>query len=312
VSVVCPVYDEEDGIEEFHDRCTQAMRAVYPPVAFELVYVDDGSTDRSLAILRKLAERDGHCRVLGLSRNFGHQIAITSGIDAATGDAVVVLDADLQDPPEVISDMVARWREGYKVVYGVRTRRDGESRFKLVTAKWFYRLLDRLSDTPLGGTGGLPSCSGMVLSSSEEARQSRTTRRGGPRLVVRFADLLADYFKCTHTQPWMPQWMCGRWNVTCRIPATNWWNVNCTNCDVKPVVKMATRQFVNVAAPVMMNCFAPGEVKDVWAQLSPPRTSGTATSAPTTPCVRSRKLPRLTHCTKCPVLVVPAPVEWPQ
>lgn len=154
VSVVCPVFNEEDGIEEFHDRCTEAMRSIDPPVEFELVYVNDGSTDRSGAILRKLAERDERCRMVELSRNFGHQIAITSGIDMASGDAVVVIDADLQDPPEVVADMIAHWRDGHKVVYGLRTWRDGESRFKLFTAKWFYRLLNRLSDTPLVADSG--------------------------------------------------------------------------------------------------------------------------------------------------------------
>lgn len=149
VSVVCPVYNEEGGIEEFHRRTTAAMRAIEPPVEHEIVYINDGSTDRSLSILRKLAEEDPACRIISLSRNFGHQLAITCGIDVARGDAVVVIDSDLQDPPEIIGDMVARWREGTKVVYGVRTHRTGESRFKLLTAKWFYRLLNRLSDTPL-------------------------------------------------------------------------------------------------------------------------------------------------------------------
>lgn len=149
VSVVCPVYNEQDGIQAFHERTSAALHAVVPPVRYEVVYVDDGSTDRSMALLSKLAERDSFVRVLGLSRNFGHQAAITSGIDFAKGDAVVVIDTDLQDPPEVIGEMVARWREGFKVVYGVRCLRRGESSFKLLTAKLFYRLLNRLSDTPL-------------------------------------------------------------------------------------------------------------------------------------------------------------------
>jgi polyisoprenyl-phosphate glycosyltransferase len=149
VSVVAPVYNEVDGVAEFYDRATKAMEAIEPAVRHELVFVNDGSSDGSLDILRKLAATDRRVRVVDLSRNFGHQIAITSGIDHARGDAVVVIDADLQDPPEVIAEMVARWREGGKVVYGVRTQRAGENRFKLWTAKWFYRLLNRLSDTPL-------------------------------------------------------------------------------------------------------------------------------------------------------------------
>jgi polyisoprenyl-phosphate glycosyltransferase len=149
VSVVAPVFNEEEGLAEFYDQTTKAMEAIAPPVRHELVFVNDGSSDGSLGILRKLAEADRRVRVIDLSRNFGHQIAITSGIDNAAGDAVVIIDADLQDPPSVIAEMVARWREGFKVVYGVRSQRAGENRLKLWTAKWFYRLLNRLSDTPL-------------------------------------------------------------------------------------------------------------------------------------------------------------------
>ncbi|MDQ1444666.1 MAG: polyisoprenyl-phosphate glycosyltransferase [Acidimicrobiaceae bacterium] len=149
VSVVAPVFNEEDGIAEFYERTTNAMEAITPPVRHELVFVNDGSVDGSLDVLRKIASTDRRARVVDLSRNFGHQLAITSGIDNATGDAVVVIDADLQDPPEVIADMVQKWRDGFKVVYGVRTQRAGENRFKLWTAKTFYRVLNRLSDTPL-------------------------------------------------------------------------------------------------------------------------------------------------------------------
>jgi dolichol-phosphate mannosyltransferase len=149
VSVVAPVFNEEDGIAEFYDRTTRAMEAIIPRVRHELVFVNDGSSDASLDILRKIAATDRRARIIDLSRNFGHQLAITSGIDNASGDAVVVIDADLQDPPEVIAEMVQKWRDGFKVVYGVRTQRAGENRFKLWTAKVFYRTLNRLSDTPL-------------------------------------------------------------------------------------------------------------------------------------------------------------------
>lgn len=149
VSVVAPVLDEELVVEEFYERTTAAMEAIAPPVGHEIVFVDDGSTDRTPEVLAKLAARDPRVRVLALSRNFGHQLALTAGLDHAAGDAVVAIDADLQDPPEVIARLVERWREGYKVVYGVRTRREGERRFKLLTAKAFYRVLHRLSDTPL-------------------------------------------------------------------------------------------------------------------------------------------------------------------
>lgn len=149
ISVVCPVHCEEEGLREFYDRTTAAMEAIEPPVSHELIFVNDGSTDDSLSIMRKLCEEDPRVKVIDLSRNFGHQLAITSGMDHAHGDAVVVIDADLQDPPEVIAEMVAKWEDGFKVVYGLREAREGESRLKLLTARWFYRLVNRISDTNL-------------------------------------------------------------------------------------------------------------------------------------------------------------------
>jgi dolichol-phosphate mannosyltransferase len=148
LSVVCPVYFDEDGIAELYQRLSAAVLAISPPVDHELVFVNDGSTDASLERLKALTT-DPRVRVIDLSRNFGHQLAITAGMDHARGDAVVVIDSDLQDPPEVIADMVEKWREGYRVVYGVRTHRSGETRWKLFTAKTFYRLVNRLSDTAL-------------------------------------------------------------------------------------------------------------------------------------------------------------------
>lgn len=129
-----------------HERLVEALSAI-DSVSFELVYVDDGSSDGTAAILEGLQADDDRVRVLRLSRNFGHQIAITAGIEHAAGDAVVVIDADLQDPPELIAEMVGRWREGFKVVYAERTGREGESALKLATARTFYRLLSRISDT---------------------------------------------------------------------------------------------------------------------------------------------------------------------
>jgi dolichol-phosphate mannosyltransferase len=118
-------------------------------LGFEIVYVDDGSTDSTPALLRELQLSDDRVRVVRLSRNFGHQIAITAGMEHAAGDAVVVIDADLQDPPEIIAEFVAQWRNGYDVVYGVRTEREGETVFKLWTAKLFYRLVGRMSETEI-------------------------------------------------------------------------------------------------------------------------------------------------------------------
>lgn len=115
----------------------------------ELIFVDDGSRDNTRTLLREFAAEDDRIRIIGFARNFGHQIAVTAGIDAASGDAVVLIDADLQDPPEVVHQMIVKWREGYDVVYGTRTDRPGESAMKLATARGFYRLLSRLSDVPI-------------------------------------------------------------------------------------------------------------------------------------------------------------------
>ncbi len=142
-----PCYNEEAVIGVTHPRLAAALAAL--PVEHEIVYVNDGSRDRTLALLGAIQKADAHVRVIGFSRNFGHQIAVTAGIDHAVGDAVVIIDADLQDPPELIGEMIARWREGYDVVYGKRTERAGESAFKRASAGLFYRFLNRMSDTPI-------------------------------------------------------------------------------------------------------------------------------------------------------------------
>lgn len=146
LSLVIPVYFEEQVIQAFYHRVLEALAPVGSEFELELVFVNDGSTDRSLEILLNLREQDPRVKVLHFSRNFGHQIAVTAGMDYATGEVVVIIDADLQDPPEVILEMLSKWREGYKVVYGVRAERKGENAFKLLTAKAFYRILGRLSD----------------------------------------------------------------------------------------------------------------------------------------------------------------------
>ena len=145
LSVVVPCFDEEAVIGETHRRLVATLEAV-PDLDFELVYVDDGSLDATLNLLRELQRADARVRVLALSRNFGHEIAITAGLKCAVGDAVVLIDADLQDPPELIPEMLERWRCGADVAYGLRTERDGETRFKRWTASAFYRLLNRLAD----------------------------------------------------------------------------------------------------------------------------------------------------------------------
>jgi dolichol-phosphate mannosyltransferase len=147
LSVVVPCYNEEAVIDATHRRLSNVLRRVAPD--HEILYVNDGSRDGTLAALATIQQSDPHVRVIGLSRNFGHQIAVSAGIDHALGEAVVIIDADLQDPPELIEHMMGKWREGYDVVYGTRTEREGESAFKLFTARLFYRLLNALSDTPI-------------------------------------------------------------------------------------------------------------------------------------------------------------------
>jgi polyisoprenyl-phosphate glycosyltransferase len=150
LSIVAPMYDEEATAELFYERLTTALEGL----PFELVVVDDGSTDRTPEILDRLAASDPRVRVVYLSRNFGHQTAITAGLDHARGDAVVMIDADLQDPPEVILELLERWRAGADVVYAVRSSRSGETRFKVTTARWFYRLMSTLSDVELAHDAG--------------------------------------------------------------------------------------------------------------------------------------------------------------
>ena len=148
LSVVVPCFNEEAVLRETHRRLTSVLGSLQQ-LDYELIYVDDGSRDRTPLLLQQLQAGDRRVRVVQFSRNFGHQIAVTAGVEHAAGDAVVLIDADLQDPPEVIEAMVARWREGHDVAYGVRTDRPGESAFKLATAKGFYRMINRLSETPI-------------------------------------------------------------------------------------------------------------------------------------------------------------------
>lgn len=147
LSIIIPCFNEEDVIDETIKRLQVFCSRV--DLNTELIFVDDGSYDYTREIIKRYIVEDSRIKLVSLARNFGHQIAVTAGIDAANGDAVVLIDADLQDPPEVIHQMIAKWREGYDVVYGTRTERLDESRFKLLTAKGFYRILNRLSDIPI-------------------------------------------------------------------------------------------------------------------------------------------------------------------
>jgi glycosyltransferase involved in cell wall biosynthesis len=145
LSVVVPCLNEEEALRDTNSQLVSALEQI--PADFEIIYIDDGSTDSTLEILRELQSRDKRIRAVRFSRNFGHQMAITAGLEHAAGDAIVIIDADLQDPPGVIAEFAEKWADGYDVVYGVRTGRDGETAFKLLTAKFFYRFMSRMSDT---------------------------------------------------------------------------------------------------------------------------------------------------------------------
>lgn len=142
LSLIIPIFNEEEVLPELHRRLREVMADLEQSVrSWEVVFVNDGSKDRSLSMLKEIAASEARFKVISFSRNFGHQVAITAGIDHAEGDAVVIIDADLQDPPEVVKEMIAKWRTGFDVVYGVRRTRAGETWFKKATAIAFYRIL---------------------------------------------------------------------------------------------------------------------------------------------------------------------------
>ncbi len=147
LSVVVPAFNEEANVETMHRRLVAALGDVVE--SLEILFVDDGSSDATWSRVRELAASDGRVRGIRFARNFGHQAALTAGVDAAKGRAVVIIDGDLQDPPEVIPQMVARWREGFEVVYGQREEREGETWFKLATAALFYRILRGITNVDI-------------------------------------------------------------------------------------------------------------------------------------------------------------------
>jgi polyisoprenyl-phosphate glycosyltransferase len=146
-SVVVPVFNEAESLSEMYRRLTEVMRSLKAP--WEIIFINDGSADETPHILTDLKKKDDHVRVVEFVRNFGHQIAITAGMDVAEGKAVVIIDADLQDPPEVIPELIARWKEGYEVVYAVRAEREGETWLKEFTARLFYRLIFRITEVKI-------------------------------------------------------------------------------------------------------------------------------------------------------------------
>lgn len=143
ISVVVPAYNEEEVLPEFHHRLSKVLKSI--PFKYEVIYVNDGSKDDTISVIQELRAKDPAVAIVNLSRNFGKEIALTAGLDFALGDAIIVIDADLQDPPEVIPELVQYWQEGYDVVYGKRISREGETVPKKLTAHLFYRLMQRIS-----------------------------------------------------------------------------------------------------------------------------------------------------------------------
>ncbi len=146
-SIIAPIFNESQTVHELHRRISEVMESTTED--WELVLVDDGSTDGSSDIIRTISSQDDRVRPVIFARNFGHQLAVTAGLDYSRGQAVVIIDADLQDPPEVILDLIAKWREGYEVVYAIRAEREGESWFKLLTAATFYRIIYKITDVKI-------------------------------------------------------------------------------------------------------------------------------------------------------------------
>lgn len=177
ITIIAPVYNEEPVLPELYRRISAIMDATGE--SWELLLVDDGSRDRSAEIIASLHAQDGRVKGISFSRNFGFQEAVTAGLDYALGDAVVLTDADLQDPPEVIPQMIAKWREGYDVVYGVRESREGETWFKLVTAKLFYRIIHRITSVniPLD-TGDFRLMDRRVVDALRQMRERNRFLRG--------------------------------------------------------------------------------------------------------------------------------------
>ncbi len=146
ISLVIPMYYEEEVAEDCYKRVSEVLENLKDNYEYEIIFINDGSQDRTQEILEKIAKEDKNVKVISFSRNFGHQAAVTAGLKFVTGDAIVIMDADLQDPPELIPDMLKKWEEGYEVIYGKRKSREGESAFKLFTAKAFYATINKLSD----------------------------------------------------------------------------------------------------------------------------------------------------------------------
>ncbi len=176
-SIIAPIYNELDNLPELYRRIKDVMDSSGEP--WELILVDDGSTDGSTDRIRELAKQDERVRPVIFARNFGHQIAITAGWDYSRGEAVVIIDADLQDPPEVILDLAKKWKEGYEVVYAVRAEREGETWFKKFTAAMFYRIIYRITDVKIPvDTGDFRLMDRKVVDVLKQMRERHRFPRG--------------------------------------------------------------------------------------------------------------------------------------
>jgi dolichol-phosphate mannosyltransferase len=176
-TIIAPIFNEIDNLSTLYGRVSEVMQKTGD--TWEFVMVDDGSSDGSTDAIRELSEKDDKIVPVIFARNFGHQIAVTAGLDYSSGDAVIIIDADLQDPPEVILDLIDKWREGFEVVYAVRSKREGETWFKLFTAAAFYRLIQRITDVNLPmDTGDFRLLDRKVVNVMNDMRERHRFLRG--------------------------------------------------------------------------------------------------------------------------------------
>lgn len=176
-SIVAPCYNEEGNMRELHRRISEVMDQTGEP--WELVLINDGSRDRTRELMQELHALDQRVHYIDFARNFGHQLAVTAGMDYAQGEAIILIDADLQDPPELILEMIQKWKEGYKVVYAIRSERKGETWFKLFTAKLFYRLIFRITDVNIPqDTGDFRLMDRQVVNAMKQMRERHRFIRG--------------------------------------------------------------------------------------------------------------------------------------